>query len=428
METDSLTERLDAALQHVAFTDVLGNRCNPSTLRELYETNRRYPIPRADAIWVREPELSALVTYLDPLLSDYKSPVSGLIGNGLYLLVGSLASPRLPSTADYARVLVLGAARLGTSPVVDLITSWLGGQRIRVSSCVLLKGVVTEQKLEIMDGMCLETLSNNGNDFPRSLRISRSDIDHEQFAKRAMLRVEYETIAPLYQPEDERGHMMSRPPSRTPVNSQLAHTTIGGLCRAMSLETNGFVDWFIQWDDYGDAEAFFLNPGFSSARKETNSPSMKVISETQARRCIDIDTLLRASPFLDLSIARWRRSKRSTATDEQLVELRIALESAFLGDDRGAVGEKRHRLAARGAWFLGKTFEEREHCFRTLRDAYDHASSVIHAGTPSTKNKDRLRKAIVDAQDLCRNAILQMAVAGGMPNWTDVILARDRHG
>ena len=72
------------------------------------------------------------------------------------------------------------------------------------------------------------------------------------------------------------------------------------------------------------------------------------------------------------------------------------MESVLLNDDR-SVGEKRHRLAIRGAWLLGDTFEERKEYFDTLRDFYDYASSVIHAGSPKEKKRRSVPKAILDA-------------------------------
>ena len=85
-------------------------------------------------------------------------------------------------------------------------------------------------------------------------------------------------------------------------------------------------------------------------------------------------------------------------------------------------GEKRHRLAVRGAWFLGKTREERRTYFDTLRFVYDYASAVIHGGTPKAKEGRDITKDIALAQDLCRNAILLMAQAEKRPDWSDVIL------
>ena len=108
-----------------------------------------------------------------------------------------------------------------------------------------------------------------------------------------------------------------------------------------------------------------------------------------------------------------------------MIELRIALESVLLNDDKGT-GEKRHRLATRGAWLLGATFDRRKSHFDTLRYVYDYASSVIHGGTPKVKQGRDLRQDIADAQDLCRDAILRVASAGRMPDWSDLILGPDQ--
>ena len=186
------------------------------------------------------------------------------------------------------------------------------------------------------------------------------------------------------------------------------------------------VDWFIHWNDYGDVEAFFLNPGFSSQRKDASNSPIVSVSEEQVRRCLRTLALLQGHRALDLPIARWRQSKRSPSTNEQLIELRIALESVLLNDDTGA-SEKRHRLATRGAWLLGETFDQREIYFKTLKHVYDYASSVIHGGTPKVREERNLERDIASAQDLCRDAILRLAAANGMPNsddWSALALGR----
>ena len=53
-----------------------------------------------------------------------------------------------------------------------------------------------------------------------------------------------------------------------------------------------------------------------------------------------------------------------------------------------------------GAWLLGETLERRKAYFRTLRDAYDFASTVLHAGSLNEKNTEKLANTIDEAQDL----------------------------
>ena len=384
MLTDSLIRHIDNAVAQAGFADVYKNRLNTSHVRQIYEGKQRCPLSSTDAITVRRPELEALTYELGPLLGTYRSPVSGLVGNGLYALTGSSASPRLPSCQAYAKILILAASRIGAKRVVELLNGWIQGRGFRVFRCILLKGLRTEGKLRPVAGMHLETLSNNGDHLPRSLRLDPHEHWHEQFTGRAILSLEYETVPALYDPEVVRGKPPVLSESASPLNPKLATVSFDSFCRAISLETNNQVDWFIHWNDYGDVEAFFLNPGFSSQRKDASNSSIVSVSEEQVRRCLHTHALLQRHSALNLPITRWRKSKRSPTTNQQLIELRIALESVLLSDDKGT-SEKRHRLATRGAWLLGETFDQRETYFETLKHVYDYAPSVIHGGTPKVK-------------------------------------------
>ena len=330
---ESLPQWIDRARAQAEFSDVYGNRFDHRAVKHLYDTNQHCVLSSADAIHIPRPELQGLASELGGSLGVYKSPSSGSIGNGLYLLKGSSASPRLPSVDDYAKMLVLAASRIGTERVAELFSGWLRGESIRLHRCALLKGIKTAGKFRPVQGMRLETLPTNANDFPPSLRIDMGELRHEQFGGRAMLAIEYETDRALYDPETFRESFPPEPPRRDLVNPELASVTAEAFCRSMSLAADNHVDWFIQWEDYGDIEAFFLGAGFSSGRKEaTNTPAV-LVSEDDVRLCLAIHADLNAFSKLDLAIARWRRSKRSTAAHEQLVELRIALESVLLSAD-----------------------------------------------------------------------------------------------
>ena len=400
MLTDSLIGHIDNAVAQAGF-DVYKNRLNAADVRHLYEGKQRCPFSSTDAITVPRPELEALTCELEPLLGTYRSLISGLVGNGLYALIGSLTSPQLPSSEAYAKILVLAASRIGAKRVAELLKGWIQGRGVRFLACVLLKGLLTAGKLRPVAGMQLDTLSNNGDHLPRSLRLHPHEHWHEQFPARAMLSIEYETVPALYDPEVVRGNLPVPSKPASPLNPELATVSFESFCRAISLETNNQVDWFIQWENYGDVEAFSLNQGFSSLRKDASHSSTVSVSEEQVRRCLHTLALLQERRALDLPIARWRKSKCSPPINEQLIELRIALESVLLSDDTGA-SEKRYRLATRGAWLLGETFGQREIYFETLSCVYGYASSVIHGGTLKVKKGRNLERDIASAQDLCR--------------------------
>ena len=363
------------------------------------------------------------------MVAPYASPETGAIGNGLYKLMGSLASPRLPSVEDYAKVLVLAAARVGPERVTGLFAEWVEGRPIRVWLCALFKGVRTDGGLRPVDGLCLETLPSNGDDFPRSLsvQIDEHDIRHEQYAQRAILSLEHDVGPALYSPDGEISSFPELPPRPAIRNPELSSVSMDGLCRAMSVEINNYVDWFRQWWDYRDVHAFFLNPGISYTSRDISNSPPSLVSAEQLERCLVLQRLLDGFKELDLPIARWRRSKRATSKEDQLIELRIALESVLLSDDRGAIGEKSHRLAIRGAWLLGETFEQRKKYFRSLREAYGFASNVLHAGRLKKQKEEARARVLNEAQDICRDTIMRIAEAKAMPDWTDIILGKGFH-
>ena len=420
----SLPDRIEQARIRALFTDVFENHFDANAVRQMYETNRRWTLSSLDAIQIPKTELQGLVSELDDTMDTYISS-SGSIGNMLYFLKGYSSSPRLPTVEDYGKILVLAAARIGADRVATLYSAWLKGEPILLRQCALLKGIKTEGKLHPIDGMHLDTLPSNGNDFPRSLRINEYDIHEEQFGHQAILCIDYQTEPALYDPATHGKISPMGPRCRDLLNPALAAVSLESFCRSMSLIADNHVDWFIAWDDYADIEAFFLGSGFGSSRKQAANSSPVLVAEDDVRACLDLHTHLVGFTKLDLAIARWRRSKHSTTPHEQLMELRIALESVLLSDDRGIVGEKRHRLAIRGAWFLGTTFAERKHSFCTLKTLYDYASSVIHAGSPKEKKSSPLDKTISDAQCLCRAAILRIANARAIPDWTDMVLDRN---
>lgn len=429
-EIERLTGSIEGAVRRAEFTNVFGQRFGSEAMKELYarKMDSGYRLSSTESVHVHETALRELVSELRPIVASYVSSETGAIGNGLYRLWGSSSSPRLPSVEDYAKTLVVAAARLDPERVAGLLTEWAEGQPIRVWLCALLKGTRTDRVLRPVDGLRLETLPTNFSEFPRSLsvQIDMHDFRNEQYSHRAILFLEHYQGPVLYSPDDGPSSFPEFPPPDPEVrNPELASVSVDGLCRALSIEANACVDWFRQWWDYGDVDAFRLNPGSSHTSKEASDVAPSLVTEQQLENCLELHGLLDGFTMLDLAIARWHRSKGAASTEEQLVELRIAMESVLLGDDKGSVGEKRHRLAVRGAWLLGEDFSQRKTCYRSLRDAYDLASRVVHAG--SLKSQDRETDAAIlnEAQGACRAAILRVARAQAMPDWTDIILGKE---
>ena len=106
-----------------------------------------------------------------------------------------------------------------------------------------------------------------------------------------MLSLEHDMWPALYLPNRERDTQL--PPARPTIrNHALSSVSVGTLCRAMSIETNNHVDWFMQWWDYGDVDAFFSQPRVSSNRRDTLAPSPGLISGEQLVSCLELHGLL----------------------------------------------------------------------------------------------------------------------------------------
>ena len=113
MTIERLTERIGRAVQHAQFRNVFGHRFEPSVMREFYAKKMKgeYSLSSIDSIVVPEAELTDLVSELVPMIARYTSPDTGAVGNGFYMLMGSMASPRLPSVEDYAKVVTRRPAK-----------------------------------------------------------------------------------------------------------------------------------------------------------------------------------------------------------------------------------------------------------------------------------------------------------------------------
>ena len=241
------------------------------------------------------------------------------------------------------------------------------------------------------------------------------------------MSLEHDVGPALYSPDDDIPSFPENLPRPTIRNPELSSVSLDGLCRAMSVEINNYVDWFRQWWDYRDVHAFSLNAGHSYSWRDISNSPPSLVSAEQLERCLVLQRLLDGFKELDLPIAKWRRSKRATSKEDQLIELRIALESLLLSDDKGVVGEKSHRLTIRGAWLMGETLEQRKTYFRSLRKAYNYASRVLHAGIPKKRDEEARAKTLNEAQDICRDTIMRIAEAKAMPDWTDIILGKGFH-
>ena len=440
----NLQKALSEALRYASFTNRFSERSvSPSKMRDLYKERRRfyYSVKDVESIKVRDAELDNLVSCINKVLKAYISPKTGSLGSGISKLGNS---PHLPSCKDYAKVLVLASARIGESRVIEMLEGWSQGTPMRVWDCLLIEGVKTEERIHIADGFYLETLPSDDmsdmSEFPRSLyfhvfpegpyseeTMSANECSfwRDRFEESSILCFEADAGPGLYHPDEYLGEEYN--PFRTgwPDITRISECDNSTLCMAISLELNHPVRWRRQWYDYEDLYAFFLTlPGFVSGRRTSIDPRINSsvnITREQLEKSKDLHNLIANENDLRKGFFRWSNSRTSKLQENQLVELRIAMESIFLHNapGRGAIG---NRVAMHGAWFLGGNFEERLDYFNALKKVYNLSSRVIH-GTPLGRDKaGEHSETISKGQNLCRDAMIRIARQGGFPKWERLVL------
>ena len=203
------------------------------------------------------------------------------------------------------------------------------------------------------------------------------------------------------------------------------HESASLFCESVSLAANGCVDWFVQWSDFGELEAF--NPmtvGTSSKLQSgvrgTKLSQVHLDEALRIHRAREGEVGKKPRKNLELALSRWTRSKRQKTPMDKLIDLRIAFEALY---EIGGSNEKGLRIATYGAWHLGENFQQRKEYQEILRKTYDASSRVVHGGElkQAVKNSD----LAPSAQDICRDGILKRLEEEKEPKWKEMILGAE---
>lgn len=423
----SLVECLETCVRQSTFDMGDSGRIGWSDVRQLHQRRRWTDLgqPLLDATKVEVPKgpFSDLREELLPVLAGFLHEETGRIGNGLHLITGGLMDMACPTLGNFAKLLIRGAAGLGSERVVELLVGWVSGEPIRLRMCALLEGADVDGHVSLQGGVHLEKLPLSSSDLPASLPFRAPTATVSDYMGGVVLSVDCEMSPSLYVPTDEEVQWHShRTASFKLANGQLPHMSLDSFCGSMSLACGGYVDWFLQWWDHGDLGAFDLGSG-SVNYKYRSGRSRLIFSQGHMNVARQIHQLRYSTggprDNLELAIRRWIRSMSQTTDSDKLIELRIALEALY---EIGGLNEKGFRIATYGAWHLGNTFEERCKYRETLRNVYDDSSRAIHAG--KLKHAAKNRELVSDAQNICRDGILKRLREAEAPKWDELILGK----
>ena len=395
-------------------------KCTPSQFRQLYYSGKNLD-PTA-AYYARslvdEKLLATLTERLRSVLSGHLFPGEDTLPNKLVPLMGGVDRFAMPEFADR---LIQSTAILGTTRATQMLFQWTEGKPIRYWRHTVLDGVSVEQPLELNGAIRIANLPNSSDEIPRYIPSSLRFFHYNAltYVGLAKLSTEYETT------------FLSRLPPKEDTFIEHKHASIGigdfsidEFCETLALVCNHYVSWLASWSDCGDWNMFSTMSGGTTRHIVPNISKVK-LSPGQLMQACKLFALRQsrrtAAKRLNIAIARWIRSKRGDATlADKFIDLRIALEALYLAE---ASGESRFRVSNYGAWHLGENFSDRHAHHKILRDTYDFASKVVHAG--EVEYAEASLKLLTAAQDLCRKGILKRLEESEEPNWNEMILGRE---
>lgn len=108
-----------------------------------------------------------------------------------------------------------------------------------------------------------------------------------------------------------------------------------------------------------------------------------------------------------LAFRRYTLSLEKKRTEDQLLDLWIALESLFAPD--GKKGEITYKLRLRMAYYFGTTFEERERIAEFIKKSYNQRSEIVHSGKIFGQ---KISNEVNLLRMMARSAILNTAMEG----------------
>ena len=419
---EGLAEAIESALIEVNFVTRDGAPVPASALATLFRepTGRGRKTARALTPQLDDHNRAAiaqcLTDALDGYLTDDFPPRIG------YSLARFTGGRRVQPISDFADVVVRASALLGTTRAMDILRDWADGGPIRYSENIALAGLSSDRSTTwLSDTVKLSPMPTSESEMAAQMPTSMSlHFGLAHFAGRQMLTIGREARPALFMPSN--GPLPDI--EESPIDAEWPDSSLDDLCNALSLACNTRVDHDCYWNQFGDLEAFSPGEGgvvFRPMTLPTGPATLDLWQWTHAMDILEMRRRLNGQERgqIDRAIRRWWSSMGGQGFTDSLIDLRIALEILYLGNGSGELG---FRLATRGAWHLGGSYEERRHYWAILRRTYALASKAVHGASVESDLDNRF--ALQNAAALCRAGILRRLEEGKEPDWDNLILGK----
>lgn len=403
----------------------------PSGLRAPFQS-LFFPLAEVEIPRGAQPLFDRLVDRLRDMLQPHVDSETSRIGFSTNLPL-AWSYPK-PDVVRFSKQLLRCAALAGTHRAIELLEGCTRGDAIPCTHVTILEGIRLETDcLAIHDDTRFQRLSNDpkelvdvvpdmlaGRLFPDPLTMLTDDSGWLAGAT-ALFKESYATLA-----------------ISTPALAERSRSFDWGLIpdsavfQAVSLACDSHVapswEWFNVDRDLAPLAGcqVALPTNVHRNRPPRGNAHLQAVTLTQG----DVDfarTLhdeLIAKPLESQNLVayeRWHSSKTaSPGSVNGAIDTRIALEALFSG---GGHAELRHRIALRGAWYLGSDAAERHLYFHLLKRAYDLGSKAVHTG--HLDGSDTSIDLLNQAQDACRTSLIKHIKDGVRPDedyWSALVL------
>lgn len=193
----------------------------------------------------------------------------------------------------------------------------------------------------------------------------------------------------------------------------------------------------IIWRHLSDDEIFDLSMGTGSGVSfpSRTSAATTDFSEAQIGQAIDLYHKIVGLPqvvlnHLQIPIDHWMKSMMPDRSEDNMIDLGIAMESFFLSGSQER-DQLSFRFRLRGSLYLGQTLDQRGMLIKEFREIYRCRSSAVHEGKLPDEvsvNGENIpiREFIKRSQNLFKRSLLKVIESGEWPEWTTIELGGEQ--
>ena len=349
----------------------------------------------------------------------------------LPLMTGPAPASGFPLTELVDRLTELSVL-LGPTPTAETFLTSLSDPRCPFVEYYLLSGISALEPTQIYEGVALIRLPHSSSEFPHWLPPSfLGDIPLRTYLGGTILSVDRYVFpryrAPTLSIDQGEEFTVGVASAEAPgFDLQEFYLSLSLACRAN-------VHHKVHWRYIPPAEITAMGGGGADTgwhRSDTYGSANEVSAQDlqvaknlyEALQALDSTT----RRVLNVPLTRWVASLDGKSLVDQAIDLGIALEALYVEERAPEIG---FRLRIRAARHLREDPEERGTVIEQLRRFYDLRSDAVHRGELGP-GKKKIRgkgyehsEVIEMARALCREGILKVIYAGGLPDWERMALA-----